>query len=49
MALSKSLTAKLKDPSLAADKALIAGEWQTHAEGGGTFDVINPSDRKSVV
>ena len=43
MALSKSLTAKLKDPSLAADKALIAGEWQTHAEGGGTFDVINPS------
>ncbi|WP_158693561.1 aldehyde dehydrogenase family protein, partial [Neorhizobium alkalisoli] len=43
MALSKTLLAKLKNPSLATDKALIAGEWQTSGETGATFDVSNPS------
>ncbi|GAA3066710.1 NAD-dependent succinate-semialdehyde dehydrogenase [Rhizobium viscosum] len=43
MALSKTLLAKLKDPSLATDKALIAGEWHSGGETGATFDVTNPS------
>ena len=43
MALSNTLLAKLKDPSLAVDKALISGEWLDRAEGGATFDVVNPS------
>lgn len=43
MALSSTLLAKLKDPSLAVDKALISGEWLDQAEGGATFDVVNPS------
>lgn len=43
MALSDTLLAKLKDPSLATDKALIAGEWRAEGEGGATFEVTNPS------
>ncbi|MGN8024181.1 NAD-dependent succinate-semialdehyde dehydrogenase [Phyllobacterium sp. 22229] len=43
MALSNTILAKLKDPSLATDKTLIAGEWQGQGEGGATFDVTNPS------
>lgn len=43
MALSDKLVAKLNDPSLATDKALIAGEWQSEGEGGATFEVTNPS------
>lgn len=43
MALSRTLLAKLKDPSLATDKALISGEWQASGETGATFDVSNPS------
>ncbi|MDP9836283.1 succinate-semialdehyde dehydrogenase/glutarate-semialdehyde dehydrogenase [Neorhizobium huautlense] len=43
MALSDTLLAKLKDPSLATDKALIAGEWCSEGEGGATFEVTNPS------
>ncbi|MGI2033627.1 NAD-dependent succinate-semialdehyde dehydrogenase [Rhizobium panacihumi] len=43
MALSEKLLAKLKDRSLATDKALIAGEWRSEGEGGATFDVTNPS------
>jgi succinate-semialdehyde dehydrogenase/glutarate-semialdehyde dehydrogenase len=43
MALSKTLLAKLNDPSLATDKALIAGKWQASGETGATFDVSNPS------
>ncbi|RFB87566.1 succinate-semialdehyde dehydrogenase (NADP(+)) [Rhizobium leguminosarum bv. trifolii] len=43
MAISQALASKLKDPTLAADKALIAGEWIGTAEGGKTFEVTNPS------
>ncbi|MQY49586.1 succinate-semialdehyde dehydrogenase [Rhizobiales bacterium RZME27] len=43
MALSDTLLAKLKDPSLATDKALIAAEWRSEGEGGATFEVTNPS------
>lgn len=43
MALSNTILAKLKDPSLATDKTLIAGEWQGQGEGAATFDVTNPS------
>ncbi|MBK0024028.1 NAD-dependent succinate-semialdehyde dehydrogenase [Ochrobactrum sp. S46] len=44
MALSEKLLAKLKDPSLATDKALVAGEWCSKGEGGATFEVTNPSN-----
>ncbi len=43
MALSDTLVRRLKDPSLATDKALIAGEWRAEGEGGATFEVTNPS------
>jgi succinate-semialdehyde dehydrogenase/glutarate-semialdehyde dehydrogenase len=43
MALSQTLLSRLKDPSLATDKALIAGEWRDIGLGGRTFDVTNPS------
>lgn len=43
MALSTTLLARLKDPSIVTDKALIAGEWQAGGQGGATFDVSNPS------
>jgi len=43
MALSSTLLAKLKDPSLAIDKALIAGKWKGQVEGGAAFEVTNPS------
>ncbi|MGE7368879.1 NAD-dependent succinate-semialdehyde dehydrogenase [Neorhizobium sp. NPDC001467] len=43
MALSDILVRRLKDPSLATDKALIAGEWLSEGEGGVTFEVTNPS------
>ena len=36
------LRALLKDPSLLADKAYVAGEW-IHADDGRTFDVVNPA------
>nr|WP_316651607.1 NAD-dependent succinate-semialdehyde dehydrogenase [uncultured Gellertiella sp.] len=42
MAVSSVLTSKLKDPSLAVDKALIAGEWLAASESGRIFDVTNP-------
>ncbi|MFC4624090.1 NAD-dependent succinate-semialdehyde dehydrogenase [Daeguia caeni] len=41
--ISDKLLSKLKDPSLAIDKALIAGEWVATSESGNTFDVTNPS------
>jgi succinate-semialdehyde dehydrogenase/glutarate-semialdehyde dehydrogenase len=44
MALSDTLLAKLKDRSLATDKALINGEWLAAGEGGATFVVTNPSN-----
>ncbi|WP_313610679.1 aldehyde dehydrogenase family protein, partial [Rhizobium sp.] len=43
MALSDTLLAKLKDPTLATDKALINGQWQASGEGGASFVVTNPS------
>jgi len=43
MALSSTLLARLKDQSLATDRALIAGERLAEAEDGATFDVTNPS------
>lgn len=42
MSVSSVLTSKLKDPSLAVDKALIGGEWLAASESGRTFDVTNP-------
>jgi len=42
--ISGSLLAKLKDPSLADDKALVAGEWLDRSESGKTFDVSNPAN-----
>lgn len=43
MTISETLLSKLKDPSLAIDKALIAGTWLAASESGKTFDVTNPS------
>lgn len=43
MSISHSLTSKLKDSSLATDKALVAGEWIGRSDSGKTFDVVNPS------
>ncbi len=43
MALSDTLVRRLKDPSLARDKAFIAGEWRAEGEGRATFEVTNPS------
>ena len=41
--ISDRLLAKLKDPSLVTDKALVGGEWVAGADSGKTFDVTNPS------
>ncbi|MBT5822889.1 MAG: aldehyde dehydrogenase family protein, partial [Rhodobacteraceae bacterium] len=37
-----NLASLLKDPSLLATKAYIGGEW-VDADGGATFDVLNPA------
>ena len=42
--IQPSLSQKLKDPSLAVAKALVAGEWRSAAKSGKTFDVTNPAD-----
>ncbi|MBL0371748.1 NAD-dependent succinate-semialdehyde dehydrogenase [Rhizobium sp. KVB221] len=44
MTISEKLLSKLKDPSLAVDKALVAGEWLAASDSGKTFDVTNPSN-----
>ena len=44
MSISEKLLAKLKDPSLVTDKALIAGEWVARSDSGKTFDVTNPAN-----
>lgn len=44
MTISQTLFAKLKDPSLVIDKALIAGEWVARSDTGQTFEVVNPSN-----
>ncbi|PYE25165.1 succinate-semialdehyde dehydrogenase/glutarate-semialdehyde dehydrogenase [Rhizobium sp. PP-CC-3A-592] len=43
MSLSPDLLAKLKDPSLATDKALIGADWVAAAADGKTFDVRDPA------
>jgi succinate-semialdehyde dehydrogenase/glutarate-semialdehyde dehydrogenase len=43
MTISDKLLVKLKDPSLAIDKALIDGVWLEAGDGGKAFDVTNPS------
>jgi succinate-semialdehyde dehydrogenase/glutarate-semialdehyde dehydrogenase len=43
MPLSEFLLSKLKDRSIARDKALVAGEWLGASDSGKTFDVRNPS------
>ncbi|MBO9112596.1 MULTISPECIES: NAD-dependent succinate-semialdehyde dehydrogenase [Rhizobium/Agrobacterium group] len=43
MAISNSLLSRLNDPTLATDKALIAGQWQARGETGASFEVTNPS------
>ena len=43
MAISDLLSSRLIDPSLATDRAPVAGEWLDSAGTSGTFDVSNPS------
>jgi succinate-semialdehyde dehydrogenase/glutarate-semialdehyde dehydrogenase len=43
MAISQSLLAKLKNPSLVTARAYIAGQWIDRSDSGATFDVTNPS------
>ena len=43
MTISQRLLSKLKDASLATDKALIAGEWVAASDSRKTFEVSNPS------
>ncbi|HEV2570114.1 MAG TPA: NAD-dependent succinate-semialdehyde dehydrogenase [Beijerinckiaceae bacterium] len=43
MAISETLLAKLQDPSLATDKALIGGAWLDASDSGKTFNVDNPA------
>ena len=43
MSISEKLTARLKDPSLATDKALIGGAWVAVSDSGKTFPVTNPA------
>ncbi|RYC25787.1 NAD-dependent succinate-semialdehyde dehydrogenase [Ciceribacter ferrooxidans] len=44
MAISNSLTSRLKDPSLATDRALVGADWVSQSESGKTFDVTNPAN-----
>jgi delta 1-pyrroline-5-carboxylate dehydrogenase len=39
----QSLLSRLKDQSLATDKALVAGKWLDKSDSGKTFEVTNPS------
>ncbi|MFQ6163453.1 NAD-dependent succinate-semialdehyde dehydrogenase [Sinorhizobium meliloti] len=43
MTVCQSLLAKLKDPSLAINKALVGANWVAESSTGATFDVTNPS------
>ncbi|PYE32904.1 succinate-semialdehyde dehydrogenase/glutarate-semialdehyde dehydrogenase [Rhizobium sp. PP-F2F-G38] len=43
MSLSPDLLTKLKDPSLATDKALIGADWVAASADGKTFDVRDPA------
>jgi succinate-semialdehyde dehydrogenase/glutarate-semialdehyde dehydrogenase len=43
MTISKILTDKLKDPTLATDKSLAGTEWLAASQSGKTFEVTNPA------
>lgn len=43
MAISELLSSKLKDLTLASDRAPVAGEWLDSSGTSGTFDISNPS------
>jgi len=43
MTISNILTSKLKDASLATDKALVGDEWVSASASGKTFEVTNPA------
>lgn len=43
MAVAENLISKLKDPTLAIDKAYVAGDWVAASNSGKTFDVTNPA------
>ena len=42
--IAASLTARLKDPSIVTDKAMVAGKWLAKSDSGKTFEVTNPSN-----
>ena len=44
MTISNALSSKLKDPTLAVDKAYVAGEWLAASDTGNTFNVTNPAN-----
>jgi succinate-semialdehyde dehydrogenase / glutarate-semialdehyde dehydrogenase len=44
MTISETLKKKLKDPSLAVEKAYIAGEWIAKSDSGKTFEITNPAN-----
>lgn len=44
MAISNNLAFRLKDPSLATDRALVGADWVSQSESGKTFDVTNPAN-----
>jgi succinate-semialdehyde dehydrogenase/glutarate-semialdehyde dehydrogenase len=43
MTMSKTLTDKLKDPTLATDKSLVGNGWLAASQSGKTFEVTNPA------
>lgn len=43
MTLSRVLTDKLKDPTLATDKSLVGNDWLATSQSGKTFEVTNPA------
>lgn len=44
MTISKALTDKLKDPTLATDKSLVGNDWLAASQSGKTFEVTNPAN-----
>ena len=44
MTISKVLTDKLKDPTLATDKSLVGNDWLAASQSGKTFEVTNPAN-----
>lgn len=43
MTISKTLTDKLKDPTLATDKSLVGNDWLATSQSGKTFEATNPA------